>query len=227
MTTACGRPTAKGTPCSLPVANWWWLRADIRPDQLPHSCPAHLRGEERDLYRATKATHEERRQAAEDRFAVSAPACWSWPVPDDVESWQPSVEYSVGTGEYQLPQSVVDDLIAIGRTPEGRARALLSWWQAGRCAMCGVTGVHLSEDHDHVSGLVRGHLCRRCNTREGMYGGEDNPFGRYRAKHPTLILGLELRYWDPFIKDYAPDRRGEPKLNLWDAQDNALIGIGL
>ncbi|MFB7592417.1 endonuclease domain-containing protein [Streptomyces sp. NPDC056169] len=133
----------------------------------------------------------------------------------------------MGSGDYELPRDVVDQLVAFDRTPEGRAQALLSWWQAGRCAVCGVTGLHLAEDHDHVSGLVRGYLCRSCNTREGMTGGSDNPFGRYRVKHPTSILGLELRYWDPFTKGYAPDLRGEPERDLWCPEGNALIGIGL
>ncbi|MEU9998042.1 endonuclease domain-containing protein [Streptomyces sp. NPDC050848] len=226
MTSTCGRPTTKGTPCKLPPATWWWIRHDAH-GLLPRSCAAHLQGKERELYRSTKAAHEERRRIAEAHFAASEPACWSWPVPDDLSSWEPPVEYSVGPVEHQLPQDVVAQLVAFDRTPDGRAWSMLSWWQAGRCALCGVATPDLAEDHDHVSGLVRGYLCRSCNTREGLNGAPDTPFGRYRAKHPTAILGLELRYWDPFTKDYAPDLRGEPQHDPWSPEGNALIGIGL
>ena len=44
----------------------------------------------------------------------------------------------------------------------------LTKWQAGRCAWCGVTGRPLVEDHCHRTGLVRGLLCRSCNTAEGQ-----------------------------------------------------------
>lgn len=49
-------------------------------------------------------------------------------------------------------------------------------WQDGRCAMCGRgcsldsrSGRHvqLVEDHCHMTGLVRGFLCRSCNSQEG------------------------------------------------------------
>jgi hypothetical protein len=218
----CGRLTAKGTSCRLPVANWWWIRDDLRP-RLPQSCAAHLRGEERELYTSTKAARDARRQAAEERWRATEPACWSWPIPEDLDSWQAPLEYSVGPpGDFQLPQDVVDMLVAKDRTPEGRASALLSVWQDGRCAICGSRDMRLCEDHDHISGLVRGLLCHSCNTREGMNGGEDNPFGRYRLRPPTLILGLEIRYWDPFTSEYAPDRRNEPKRDPWD---NALVDL--
>ena len=50
--------------------------------------------------------------------------------------------------------------------------------QGGKCAIClsvmqmtGHSGAHI--DHDHETGLVRGLLCRRCNTGLGLFG--DNP----------------------------------------------------
>jgi len=49
--------------------------------------------------------------------------------------------------------------------------------QDGCCAIC---GIHQSElpytlciDHDHITGLVRGLLCQKCNTGIGKF--EDNP----------------------------------------------------
>lgn len=225
MTTACGRTTAKGTACRLPVAAWWWIREDRR-DRLPHSCASHLRGGELELYRATRERHEARRRAAEERWRASEPACWSWPVPDDLAAWGPPGAADLPAG-VRLPQETADSLAAFDRSPAGRAGALLVWWQAGRCALCAETRMRLVEDHDHVSGLVRGLLCHGCNTREGLYGEDDTSFGRYRAKHPTLILGIEMRYWDPIGRAYAPDRRGDPPRDPWDPQHNALIGLGL
>jgi len=40
------------------------------------------------------------------------------------------------------------------------------------CAICGVTET-LGVDHCHVSGVVRGLLCRKCNVGLGMF--DDNP----------------------------------------------------
>ena len=45
--------------------------------------------------------------------------------------------------------------------------------QAGCCALCGdeqqgETTKHLFVDHDHITGEVRGLLCRQCNTRLGL-----------------------------------------------------------
>lgn len=44
--------------------------------------------------------------------------------------------------------------------------------QGGKCAICDGdcrTGQRLSVDHDHVTGAVRGILCKRCNTGLGYF----------------------------------------------------------
>lgn len=57
-----------------------------------------------------------------------------------------------------------------GVTPEQRDEMIAA--QAGKCAICSMpfgprhTDTHL--DHCHKSGLVRGILCRECNTGMGM-----------------------------------------------------------
>ena len=39
-------------------------------------------------------------------------------------------------------------------------------WQNGRCGICGKTPEKIVRDHDHKTGLERGHLCRSCNAKE-------------------------------------------------------------
>lgn len=98
--------------------------------------------------------------------------------------------------------------------PEDSNRDLDNW-QAGRCAVCAYALGELVTDHDHRTGLVRGLLCRSCNTREGM--GANGPIARYRERPPAAILGLTIRYFDPYLRDYAqprPEQTDGPPLDL-------------
>lgn len=70
---------------------------------------------------------------------------------------------------------------------------LIAEFHADRCAMCGKrVADNAVTDHDHATGLVRGFLCRGCNTREGMCGAP--VFVKYRRRYPMLILGIEWAY---------------------------------
>lgn len=73
-------------------------------------------------------------------------------------------------------------------------------WQRGRCAMCQVTDFfdnRLVEDHDHESGLVRGLLCRSCNTSEPH--NYSVAFVAWRAGFtPMKMLGLTETYISSF-----------------------------
>jgi hypothetical protein len=155
-------------------------------------------------------------------FRSGVPACWSWPAKLPTEK------------DYRRHQREQLEALAVreGYSDETREKlwefertlpfdddTALSLWQAGRCAVCEDTGLELVSDHDHTSGLVRGLLCRSCNTREGFSyepGESRNVFVSYRQRPPTVILGLEIRYWDPIAKDFAPDRRGEPERDPWE-----------
>ncbi|HKZ21193.1 MAG TPA: endonuclease VII domain-containing protein [Acidimicrobiia bacterium] len=74
---------------------------------------------------------------------------------------------------------------------------ILYEFQGGVCAICRrATGAsrRLSVDHDHVTGLVRGLLCRPCNDLLGHI--RDNPATAERIVHylavpPAKRLGLQ------------------------------------
>lgn len=203
----CGRPTKKGASCRASVHSWLEGFEVRRAD----GCWTHMDAKFRD---ATERRRE-KSEAAWQAYLSSDPACWGWATPNDLGSWT----YPQGT---DIDQRLSDDVVAIIMgDPESRAAAILEHWQNGRCAICGHRS-GLVEDHDHVTGLVRGYLCRGCNTQEGIHRGDDNLFGRYRHRHPTLMLGLRIRYWDPFLNDYAPALRPAAT-----RRDNPMRGIGL
>jgi hypothetical protein len=205
----CGKPTKKGTACRASLHSWLEGLEVRRAD----GCWTHMDAAFREAAEARKRRDEEAWQA----YLDADPICWSWPVPDGLDNWT----YPQGSAiDEQLPGDVLADLLG---HPESRASVILYHWQDGRCAICGHRR-DLVEDHDHRTGLVRGYLCRGCNTQEGVYGSCDSLFGRYRQRHPTSMLGLRIRYWDPIANEYAPSverQRGDP----WT--DAASEDIGL
>ena len=67
-------------------------------------------------------------------------------------------------------------------------------WQDGRCALCGFRD-RLVEDHCHDSGLVRGYLCKSCNTTEGR---SDYHLSLWRGgTTPAAALGIKRLYVSP------------------------------
>lgn len=148
------------------------------------ACVKHLNDEERTTYETEKAkwrAHFQPYRQQRTALLLGDPACWSWPVPGE-------------------------DL-ASGDEYEDARR--LSDWQKGRCAICGIVD-QLVNDHDHQTGLVRGRLCRPCNTSEGFDGRPGTVFERYRQRPPTSMLRIRLRYWDPIAKAFAqPERQIE------------------
>jgi hypothetical protein len=205
----CGRVTKKGKPCSATLHSW----LEGLKVRRAEGCWTHMDPAFREAAERRKRQDEDAWQA----YLAADPICWGWSVPDDPENWT----YPQGGA---LDQQLSEEALAMAMgDPESCGSAILSHWQNGRCAICGHR-YELVEDHDHDTGLVRGYLCRGCNTQEGVHRGDDNLFGRYRRQHPTSMLGLRIRYWDPFTKDYAPsvDRRPADK---WT--DAASDDIGL
>ena len=72
-------------------------------------------------------------------------------------------------------------------------------WQAGACAMCSARQGSLVVDHCHKSGLVRGLLCRSCNSAEPHSTAPS--FAAYRFRPPAVMLQVAEQYgspWDGF-----------------------------
>lgn len=79
-------------------------------------------------------------------------------------------------------------------------RMLLAFDQRGRCAGCGRRTDWLLLDHCHVTHLVRGALCHRCNTLEAH--GPVEYLQAYRRRPPAFWLGWVV----PHVADHpAPN----------------------
>ena len=59
--------------------------------------------------------------------------------------------------------------------------------QKGQCAICGKS-LKLFIDHDHVTGIIRGLLCHKCNTALGLI--EDS---KEIAKRMVSFLSQEIK----------------------------------
>jgi hypothetical protein len=118
------------------------------------------------------------------------PACWQWAVAD--------LTHLRDIDEFDH---------------EGRLELALREWQSGRCAMCGESA-DLRLDHDYKTALVRGLLCHSCNINEGMQQNADSPFERYRQKSPVAMLGIKIRYYNHFTREYAEPEDEEAKAEL-------------
>jgi len=205
--TLCSRKTRKGQPCQR-IATTWMLPSGVAD---PVACPTHTTDEERaalnqarDRWWAGVLAEAQAARVGRTRqtpiHAGPEPACWEWSVATPFAIWAPTFE--VGPGDHQYIQESADDLLRLCEDPERRSWFYLSEWQDGRCAICTRTG-HLVDDHDHATGLIRGLLCRSCNTREGLDRGDTGVFAAYRTKNPASILDVRIRYWDPFTGEYA------------------------
>ena len=157
-------------------------------------------------------------------FTTASPACWSWPGTAPTEQDYQRMQRTE-LEQHGYTGTALTKLWELEQAVPFTAMKALSMWQAGRCAVCEQAGAELVIDHDHATGLVRGLLCRSCNTREGFSyaprGGRD-VYMAYRERPPTVILGLTIRYLDPFTGEYAEPER-QRAADEWD--DNAAAGL--
>lgn len=178
----CNFIGADGKRC-LFAADYMTTDGYVVPDD-PMQCGRHLPENyeiEMEKERAHAAYWASRPPPFPPAVITDTPACWSWQVTDEIREHLRLAEESEES----------EDLMT---WVNHRSTAERLFTQ-GRCGICGVhIGTSGIEDHCHETGLVRGYLCRSCNTREGMNGGTDNVWGRYRAKHPYSILGIREPY---------------------------------
>ena len=155
------------------------------------------------------------------------PACWAWPtaLPTEGEARRRLFAYAERIG---CTPEQAEVLWALERAASALVGGdSLVEWQNGRCALCGRMDGDLVCDHDHATGLVRGWLCRSCNTREGVNREPGTIFSLYRERHPASILGVQVRYLHPVTGEYAAPQAalGESDAERW--ADAASDDIGL
>lgn len=199
----CTRPAkSTGSKCIQPKVSW--PKKIQMPD--PRACRYHLTDEERAALiehgQLMSARHVARfgsfgtpegLERARIRSCDETPACWRWPAPQ-----------------------------ACTFADEESAERFFDWWHQGMCAICWAPG-ELVTDHDHVTGLVRGLLCRSCNALEG-HADDTGRFGAYRRRNPASIVGVKIRYWSPMsgYAEPAPPRHPSDRAALREAGDRML-----
>ena len=176
MTTQCTATTTSGRPCRGRASDW-----PRGVDGDPQLCGTHLPVALREIRDAGFAELERRRIA---RLDAREPECWSWDP--EIPLGRIADEYDWGADDF-TPRFQERD--------EQALRIAFAAWHGHRCAVCGFHELRLVEDHDHDTGLIRGLLCRSCNGREPHDNGL---FQKYRERPPALILGIHLRYYDPW-----------------------------
>ena len=190
----CTGTTKANKPCKTPASRW-----PTGVDGNPQLCGTHLPVSLREIRDAGFAEQERRHTA---RLDERQPACWSW---------EGALTEDRILAEYDGIDNGAEDFLQRYQAGEERAlRAALAYWHDGRCAVCGISGQRLVKDHDHETGLIRGLLCRQCNSAEPH---DDGLFRRYRERSPALILGIQVRYVDPIGGLAAPDNRRRRQLD--------------
>lgn len=197
----CTRTTAAGAPCKGNQVGW--SESEV-PD--PRACVGHLTQAERAEWKEIKQRVEAKYAwmwEAETALFMSDPACWSWPSPDAGGADRIKETYSASVREKLTDMDF--------------AEQAMDEWHEGRCAICGHRE-SLVTDHDHQTGLVRGKLCRSCNTCEGTRHG--GVWDKYRQRNPATIWEVESPYIDPFTLEEA---KPAPPWDPW--KNNPMKGL--
>lgn len=174
----CGRPTKRGTPCTL------------FPLNAGGTCYGHLTREERAVRDRHRKAQEAQWRAEWQRYLAQDPACWSWGPPCSADQFRARElrEGRFSAGTIEILVKAWD-----GGFDEFHQR---------RCAICDRRDPDLVDDHDHSTGLRRGWLCRSCNVMEGK--GHGGMFEKYRQRPPAVILGVQLPYTGYGWEDGVP-----------------------
>lgn len=188
MNHTCTATRVSGRPCKGRASQW-----PRGIDGNPQLCGRHLPVELREIRDAGFAELERRRV---ERLNARDPECWSWDpaIPLD----RIADEFGWNAETFTLRFRARD---------EQALRIAFVAWHGRRCAVCGFHRLRLVEDHNHDTGLIRGLLCRSCNGKEPHDHGL---FRKYRERPPAQILGIGLRYWDPW-HGYAQPRDTTPR----------------
>ena len=185
----CGRLNSRKRQCQRPRMAAPWPNP---ANWISQSCKIHASLDELATWR--RAREESEQWCAEYQQALPI-RCWEWAVLDE--------------HRHRAAMAVADPL---SEAAQQIAWDLLADWQDDRCAVCGSRSGSVL-DHDHETGLVRGWLCRRCNTKEGFASQAHQRVVRYRTRPPTAILGIRLVYYGWFstpttteesLRDEAP-----------------------
>lgn len=123
---------------------------------------------------------------------MTAPACWSWPVPTVTRDQEIA---RLCARNATLPADErVSDAANVAVTSDWAAYRL-DLFQGERCGICGSGQPgRLVQDHDHRTGLVRGWLCRSCNAYEAKNPAAGGAWAGYRQRSPAVIVGLRRYY---------------------------------
>jgi hypothetical protein len=150
-----------------------------------------------------------------DGVADADPACWGWPPPTETD---------LKHFKERTRNSLTDLALSLIGDDDATWRGLfMEAWQAGRCALCG-RKARLVTDHDHVTGLVRGELCRNCNSLEGK--SRARIVEKYRQRNPASICGVVELYFSEFTGEHAKPQPTQDSEGKWTTK-NALEGCGI
>lgn len=192
---------------------WRTVVALEHREYVPPSCSKHATDAEYAEHQRFMAVTGEILVTGTRAFrAAERVHCWDWPLTDE-------------------HRSRMAEIVAATDADDARSLSmrLLADWQDGRCGICANYRGGRFLDHSHATGLVRGYLCKSCNTGEGFRTGEpESVYTRYGERNPASILGLEIRYYSPFTgwAEPAPPRDLQAELDNSPAHILARILSG-